>query len=123
MTIGVVVLLLAVFGGRLINERGMSVLTPEQKARFIDAFSTQRKYSLLPLIAVVLLSAAFPGRLPIWALLSALVAYVVAISVLGVRKMRSIELPGSYIRSYTTSQAFQIGGLLVYFALLQGWAL
>jgi len=89
----------------------------------LDAFATHRKYSLLPLMAVMVLSVAFPGRFPFWVLLVALVGYIVAISFFGIRKMRSIALPTSYIRFYTACQGVQIGGLLFYFAALQGWVL
>src|SRR5262245_23853807 len=96
----------------------MRTLTAEQKARFLDAFSTQRKYSLLPLIVVILVTFSFPGKLPLWALMSVLVIYIIGLSIFAVRRMRSIELPASYIRAYTTGQAVQVGGLLFYFAAL-----
>src|SRR5262245_15693218 len=121
--IGLIALLFGVFAGRLINERGMRALTAEQKARFLDAFSAQRKYSLLPLIAIIVLSLALPGRIPFWVLMSLFLGYVCAIYFISIRKMHSIALPSSYIRSYTSGQGVQIGGLLFYFAALQGWVL
>jgi hypothetical protein len=119
--LGVGVLLAAVFAGRLINERGMRVLNPEQKARFVDAFATERKYSMVPLLAVVVVFIAYPGRLPMWALLLALLGYVIAMSIFSVRKMRSIALPDSYVRAYTAARALQVGGLIVYFGIVRGW--
>lgn len=117
--IGVIVLLVAVLGSRFINERGLQTLTAEEKTRVLDAFSAQRKYSLLPMIAVIGLAFAFPGRLPLWALMSALLVYIVGYSIVGIRKMHAIGLPNACIRYYRIGLATQIGGLLFYFAALQ----
>ncbi len=121
LIIGVGVLLAAVIAGRLINEHGMRALNQEQKARFVDAFATERKYSLLPLLAVIVVSVAYPGRFPMWALLLVLLGYLVATSIFSVRKMRSIALPDSYVSAYTAARALQVGGLIVYFAIIRGW--
>jgi len=122
-TIGLVVLLGAVVVGRVIGERALQNLSAEQKTRYLDAFSALRKYSLLPLIAFVLFVFAFPGRLPSWAFVSGLLVYIVGYSILAIRKMRSIGLPRTYIQTYWIGQLTQIGGLLFYFAVFEGWVL
>ena len=118
-TLALFVLFAAVIAGRMVHERGMRSLTPEEMARYSTAFSSYRKYSLLPLLVVVLVLFALPGVFPTWALFSALAAYVVVLSLLSFRKMSAIALPGSYVRTYAASQLLQIGGLIAYFMIVQ----
>jgi hypothetical protein len=119
--LGLLAFFAAFIAGRFIHERALRALTAEQKGQMMDAFSRQRQFSLVPLLAVVVLALVFPGLIPFWALLPLLLLYIVGTLVYALRKMRTLELPQSYVRTYSTSQAVQFGGVLFYFATLRGW--
>jgi hypothetical protein len=66
---------------------------------------------------MILLLVAFPYAIPVWALLPAILVYFVILSVLGLRRMASIALPGSYIRTHAATSLLQLAGLVTYFYL------
>ena len=114
---GIVVLLATALAARMISERGYRTLTDEQKVRLMDGFSTQRAYSLIPLVLLIggfflLISNTDLDRtLLTTAYFGLLVLYVLIKAVFNHWKMKSLEMPASYRRHFLASQAIAMLGV------------
>ncbi|XXY53115.1 hypothetical protein WME91_18470 [Sorangium sp. So ce269] len=114
-----IVSLLLIVGSRVMNERALSALSASDKARLVDGFSKQRIYTLVPVIALLIVNYAAIKLAPertteIFAVVIALtVALLIAGNVIAMRKLRSLGLPGSYIRKYLASRAVSLVAMLL----------
>lgn len=127
MMYGLIGFLVCVVASRLLAERGLAKLTAEQKANLVDRFSNQRKYSMVPL--VVLLVAFFAGvkampeqaPLLVNLLLALVVIYVLGSGVMGYRALKGMKCPPEYIRNYLAARTLSTAGMLVFlFSMLTG---
>jgi len=103
---------------RLLMERALSRLSAEEKATLVDAFSGQRKYSMLILLGVIGLAVAFPDTLASGIYFLVVSLYVLIALALSFRKLHRLELSSSYIRHYVAGQAIQLAGMIALFAAL-----
>ena len=111
----------AIVAGLVVQRRGMLALTAEQQAQLLNAFSRQRQLSKLLVLAIAVLVVAFPyDGIRIWLLLSWILFNVLCL-LLALPRMRAIQLPRSYIRTYAFSEALPVAGLIVCLASLQAW--
>ncbi|MGK3959609.1 hypothetical protein WMF38_42015 [Sorangium sp. So ce118] len=114
-----IVSLLLIVGSRVMNERALSALSASDKARLVDGFSKQRLYILVPVIALLIVNYAAIKLAPEHtmeisaAVIALTVALLIAGNVLAVRKLRSLGLPGSYIRKYLASRAVSLAAMLL----------
>ncbi|MBN2525751.1 MAG: hypothetical protein JXR76_05095 [Deltaproteobacteria bacterium] len=117
---GFVILFLGIILGRILSEKAMGVLGADQKVRLMDAFSGVRKYSLLPLLAVLVAyvglvqAGVLTGSLPHAVFLIVLLVYLVASQIFVYRRLTRIGLPMACIRRFHMSQAVVIIVFLVW---------
>ena len=119
---GLIVLVAAVIISRVIMEKALKNLRPDEKVKLLDAFSGYRIYNYAAiLILMVLYFGAmryFPESTsaiaPVF-LISFLLATVTT-SVLTYRKLKSLGLPPQYVKNYLISFAVQYAGIAFLFA-------
>jgi hypothetical protein len=84
-------LLLAVAGflvAALLSERALTILSVEQKAQVLDAFSAARKIHILVIVAFILLALWWP--LAAWTFIA---VYFVGAAIWGARRLAGLRLP------------------------------
>ena len=122
--IAVVVLLVAIFSSRMINEKANKKLEQDKKAALIDIFSNNRIWTYGVLIAIVVLfyiSLRFNLINPVWTYIIyivSLIAYILTISYNSYIKLKANDFPNSYIKSYILSTALRLLGILIFVAIL-----
>lgn len=123
--VGVVVLFAGIVGGRLVSERANRHLSMEQKAALMDAFSGQRRWSMVPLVValigyVVGLRLVHPTQqvFLLAGFLAALGLYLAVTAVLTLRRMVALELPDAYRSQYMLGRVIFYCGLIVFAGLL-----
>lgn len=113
----IVVVFATIVISRIISERALKHLSSEDKARLLDSFSGYRIFNSALLLGILIIWIVAINHLPHWR--SALTIIFVlsflgasaAISVLSYRKMKGLNLPASYIKSYLLSLAIQYLGV------------
>lgn len=107
---------------RMVAERALRTLSPEEKIRLVDGFSGMRAYSLLPAVLIVAAaltaSQLFPGA-PGWSTfigLGLVAAYMVAVHSFIARKLARLQLPADYIRRFMFARHLGNAGVAVLFA-------
>jgi F420-dependent methylenetetrahydromethanopterin dehydrogenase len=98
--LGFAVLLAGIIASRFISEGALTLLSVEKKAQLIDAFSTQRKYSLPLLLLVVAATFQWPI-----AMAAAVAAYLIATQVWAYQRLKKLDMPQTYVRRYALSAA------------------
>jgi hypothetical protein len=121
---GFVALLVAMAASRIINERAMRSLTPEQKVRLIDGFSGARAYSLIPLVLLVgafwLLSSRPEVDKKYLAIgyFSLLILFVIVQVAFSQRKLGQLDLPQNYRRMFSLAQVVSCLGAAWFFFVM-----
>jgi hypothetical protein len=120
----IVVLFASIVVSRIITEKALKRLSPEDKARLLDSFSGYRIFNSALGLGIFILWLVTIEFLPHWRstltvifVLSFLVVSA-AISVLSYRKMKGLGLPADYIKSYLIGLAIQYVGVGFAFAPL-----
>ena len=106
---------------RIVNEKALSKLSSDQKVLLLDGFSKMRIYNLIPLVVIIALyfyllkNSSFNGHLIKAFYYLSLIAYLGVLIILVQKKLRSLNLPNSYIKTYSIVQALQIVALIFLF--------
>src|SRR4051812_27552858 len=96
--IGLVLLLVGVFGSRYLGERAMKLLSSEEKLKLLDSFSGLRVFGALPLLLIffsfygigyVPQSLMWPAYLGAWGLVA---AYFIVVHRLVFRRMSDLGI-------------------------------
>ena len=112
--IAMAVILGAAILSRFIREAGLKHLSSEQKVALVDAFSGQRKYSLLIVVAIAAIAYfVYPLLVPV-----ALVAYMIVGATLTIRKLRALNVPASFLRNHIAASAVLFIGLVGAFSAM-----
>jgi hypothetical protein len=114
--------IVAYFIGRVISERALKRLNAEEKAKLLDAFAGYRTYSMVLVLCMVFIFIAGDRYLPhlrstlspIFMVL--LTVALVTLSVLSYRKLKGLNMPADYIRSFLRSTCIQYIGIALLFA-------
>lgn len=122
--IGLVGFVVAYIASRVVRERALKRLSTEQKARLLDAFSGYRTYFMsaavgLPLLyflAIKLWPSIQSILTPIFFVLFGLM--LVLMTWLSFRKLKALNLPNDYIRSFLVSSGIEYLGIAFLFAPL-----
>lgn len=120
-----VILMITMFGSRLIIDKANKSLDKDKKVALIDLFSTNRIWTygvLLAIVALFFISLRFNLINPFWTYTFytvSLTAYILTISYNSYIKLKANDFPGFYIKSYILSTALRLAGLLVFVALLE----
>ncbi|HWQ36022.1 MAG TPA: hypothetical protein VNQ79_24480 [Blastocatellia bacterium] len=115
-------LIVAIVISRVIMERALRQLSADEKARLLDSFSGYRTWNLAAVLLLVVLYFAGMRYLPEWRLtwdllfLASFLTVMLAVSVFSYRKLKELNLPTGYIRSYLLSLGIQYVGVAFVFA-------
>jgi len=114
-TFGLITLIIGVYTGRFLHENAIKQLSDTDKGKYLSAFSKYRKYSFIPLLAIIGIALMLPKP----ALLGlALLCYAAIIAIYTFKKLGTLELPSSFASSFALSQFFPLGGMIIYSAAL-----
>lgn len=117
-TFGLIVFISAYIISRIISEGSLRKLSIEQKGMLLDAFSGYRIYSLVAVFIVVvsyLLSTYFFWQYDKFLtpfFFSLILAVLLLNSLFAYRKLRTLSLPGSYLKTFWLSAIIQYIGLI-----------
>lgn len=102
---------------RIITERALKHLSSEDKARLLDSFSGYRIFNSALLLGIFIIWFVAIKYLPHWhstltiIFVLSFLGLSATISVLSYRKMKGLNLPAGYIKSYLLSLAIQYLGV------------
>lgn len=122
-TIGLVALFGAIIAGRVLSEKAMKQLNGDQKIRLMDSFSGFRKYSLIPLVVILVVyllmvnANVLTGPSGHVIFLGGIVVYLLVSQVVAYRRLRRLDLPDSYLRTFRISQIVVLLGFVCWGAL------
>jgi hypothetical protein len=112
-----IILVAAIIISRIIMEKALRPLSPDQKARLVDSFSGYRTWNLAAVLGLAVLYFAGLRYLPQWQAVTSLffvIAFIVVtgiVSFLSWRKLKSLSLPDGYVKSYLISLGVQYVGI------------
>ncbi|MFN7947124.1 MAG: hypothetical protein U0Z53_17360 [Blastocatellia bacterium] len=115
-------LIVAIVISRIIMERALRQLSVDEKARLLDSFSGYRTWNLAAVLLLAALYFAGMRYLPEWRLtwdllfLASFLTAILAVSVFSYRKLKMLNLPTGYIKSYLLSLGIQYVGVAFVFA-------
>jgi len=118
---GIIALLVAMIASRFLSERGYRTLSPEQKLRLMDGFSSTRMYSMGPLLVLIaafwfLMTQTDVNRQVVtMTFFGLLIAYVITRTVMNQRKLHVLDMPAEYRRSFLIAQAVSLAGIAWFF--------
>ena len=119
-TIGIIILFSAFIISRIISEKALRQLSPDQKVLILDSFSKMRMYNLIPLVLIIVAYffikevTSFHSYVPYIFFLAILFLFVIAIQVVSFKKLKSLKLPDVYLKKYLTSQIIVIVVFLIW---------
>jgi hypothetical protein len=124
MITGFAVLVIGLFSSRYITERAHRLLSPEEKLKLLDSFSSLRMFAPLPFAFLALCFFAIP-YLPhnmfwlAYAFASALFAgYLIITHQIVLRRMRALGINKDYLAAYRKACWSTYGGFGAFFALV-----
>ena len=112
-----IILVVAIIISRIIMEKALRPLSPDQKARLVDSFSGYRTWNLAAVLGLAILYFAGLRYLPQWQEVTGLffvIAFLLVtglVSFLSWRRLKSLSLPDGYIKSYLISLGIQYVGI------------
>jgi hypothetical protein len=122
--LGIVILFAAIVISRVISERALKQLKSEDKARLLDSFSIYRIANIALLLGIMIAWFVAIRFLPQWHSTFTVIFVIsflgvsIVISALSYRKMKDLNLPAGYIKSYSLSLVIQYLGVAFVFAPL-----
>ena len=118
------VLLVFIFGTRIISEKANKKLSVEKKAELIDLFSNTRTRTfglMILIIGLYFLALKFqilPPSLTMALYLILLLAFIGYNTVAAQRKLKENDFPDEFIKSYLLTSTLRFIGILIFFAIL-----
>jgi hypothetical protein len=122
--IGTLVFLGLHFASRFISDRATKHLNQEKKAELLDLFSGTNKYSMVLLIALVLLyflsirNQWFDPALSYVVYVSSLLIFLLTMSYFSYKKLSTHNFPRPYIKSYLLATFLRVLGVGALFFVL-----
>jgi hypothetical protein len=119
--IGLAAFFVAIIVSRILSERAVQLLTPEEKLRLLDSFSRFRALSSIPLVLVVFIffsissfppQFVLPGFFGAWALLAGCIAWQ---HLFVHRRLRELSISRSYIAAFTRAEWITRSGFVALF--------
>lgn len=120
--ITVFIFLGCVIVSRILNERALRQLSPDQKVRLLDGFASIRAYSFVPIVLIAMIAFGLPEMFPdgpwwlSWLGLGAFLVYAVVMHFMVARKLYSLDLPECYTRQVLLCRHIHHMGLIIIFA-------
>ena len=109
----------AVVINRLLGERALKQLSPDEKAKLLDSFSGHRIFSVVAMLIVVLAffaaSRAWPasGQLVVWGLFILLVLMSIGNGLFAFVKLRKLSAPKAYISNFAIRSVVYYCGMVI----------
>ncbi len=122
--IGILILFAAVIFSRMISENANKYITNEEKIKFIDEFSNTRKYSMIPLVFILLFFFATFKYLSNYKAVtlavyfSLLIIYVLTLNLWIYFKLKKLDINKRYLKNYLISRSIQFFGIIIFAVLL-----
>jgi hypothetical protein len=119
--IGLAAFFVGMIASRILSERALRLLTPDEKLRLLDSFSRLRAFGSIPLVLLVFIffsitsfppQFVMPGFLGAWALFAGFVAwqhYFVH------RRLRELAISESYRAAFSRAQWVSRSGFIALF--------
>jgi hypothetical protein len=110
--------------GRVVQERGLKMLTNEQRGTLLERLSATRKWSVIFLAGIILgfLILAYYVEIDrivaMYAYFAAFIIYSVAVSAMGIATLRKMDLPEAYIKTAWLASILRLVGLIVLMAFM-----
>lgn len=121
---GYIALFASLVLSRIINERAVQKLTPDEKVRLMDGFSRSRAYSLVPILIAMIAfwylmthTEIHRGLLAI-GYFCGLFIFVLVHAILNQRKLERLSMPAEYRKLFTLSQIISVGGMAWFFYIM-----
>ena len=120
-TVYFLVLIVAVIASRIVSERALKQLSNDEKGKLLDSFLSHRLYNTIVILGLVVAyfvaTNYFPQSFSTLTLIFIILFFTVSatISVLSYKKLRALNMPAGYIKSFLVSMAIQYAGVAVVF--------
>jgi len=120
LALAIVAMFGALIASRITRERSLRLLTSEQKVALVDSFSGSRVlYLVVALGVVVLYILALALRVParaayVYALIAPWLGVLAWSHVAVARRLRRLQMPQAYIRTFHRARFMVYGGLGVF---------
>lgn len=122
--IGFIAFIIAYVAGRIISERALNLLSEDEQKKLLQGFSKYKIFSLVGIILIVVIHYGLRFFVPessaasMPAIVTALVLYLLANTVISYKKLKNLEMPDEYINRFLFSTLIQYVGLFLFFGLL-----
>lgn len=122
--IAAIIFILSIVAARIINERGLKLLSTEEKGLLVQALLALSKYQLIFLALIIglyfLVTKLFPENMSyiMAAYFSLLIILMFVHGVAISKKLQQYAIPKSYTRTYILSTFVKTGGMILTMALL-----
>ena len=121
LTISFLILIVTIVISRIVGERALKQLTTEEKGTLLDSFSSYRLYNTFVSLGLVVAYFVFADY--VWqssatlALIFIILFFTISatISIFSYRKLKSLNMPDNYIKSFLIRIGIQYVGLLAVF--------
>ena len=120
--ITVIIFLGCVIVSRIMGERALRQLTPDQKVRLLDGFASIRAYAFIPIVLIMVVFFGLPELFPngpswlSWLGLGVFLVYAVVMHFMVARKLGTLDFPESYTRQVLLCRHIHHMGLIIIFA-------
>lgn len=120
-TIYLLVLIVSVIASRIVSERALKQLGNDEKGRLLDSFSGYRLYNTIVILGLLVAYFAatnyFPQSFSMLTLIFIILFFTASatISVLSYKKLKALDMPESYIKSFLVSMTIQYAGVGIVF--------
>lgn len=117
LAIYLLIVFAAIIVSRIVSKQALKQLSPEERSRLLASFSSYRLYNrviFLGLVGAYFAATTYiPQSYPTVTLLFIILCFAVlgTVSVLSYRKLKSLNLPHSYIRSFLIGLGVKYAGL------------
>jgi len=114
-------LIVAIVASRIVSERALKQLSIEEKGTLLDSFSGYRLYNTIVILGLFVVYFVainyFPQSYSLLTLIFIVLFFAVSItiSVLSYKKLKALNMPENYIKSFLASMAIQYAGVLIVF--------
>lgn len=104
---------------RFVSEKGMKLLSSDQKAALIDRFSKTRKWSVLILAAIILTflaisyKFAIDRKVALYAYFGAFLLYTVVVQGITLVKISKLDFPKEFVRTSWMAGILRLAGLII----------
>lgn len=122
---GILVFLAFIIIARFQNEKGLKLLSNEQRGELVMAYSKPRVTNMLILSGIIItfLLVAYFGKvdkaIAMFVYFAVIVVYFVFTGISALRRMKSLNLPAEYMQFTTRATWLRVAGL-TFFIILMG---